>query len=165
MKTINDITISNVNDLYENDINEINKYIEEIQRQQSINNNYSSNHDSLEVHYTSAPGIDKLVKKVITIEFILKKVCEYFGLNPDIVLTNTRKREIVMARQVAMYFSDEMLRFKYNINSLSLEYIGAKIGGKDHATVLHAIKTVNNLCDTDKKFKKQVEEIGKILKG
>jgi len=71
--------------------------------------------------------------------------------------SKTRKREIVQARQVAMYFSK-------NLTKSSLATIGAQIGGKDHATVLHACKTVNNLIDTDKRFRTQITEIEKKLK-
>jgi chromosomal replication initiator protein len=69
----------------------------------------------------------------------------------------TRKREIVQARQVSMYFSK-------NLTKASLASIGSFIGGKDHATVLHACKTVNNLIDTDRHFRNQIIEIEKKLK-
>jgi chromosomal replication initiator protein len=69
----------------------------------------------------------------------------------------TRKREIVQARQVAMFFSKSMTK-------ASLATIGSQIGGKDHATVLHACKTVNNLIETDKRFMQSIREIEKKLK-
>lgn len=104
--------------------------------------------------------IDKLVKstrKEISIDYIQKIVCEYFGLPSDVLQTKTRKREIVQARQIAMFFSKSMTKS-------SLSTIGSIIGGKDHATVLHACKTVNNLMDTDKRFKSQIDDIEKRLK-
>lgn len=104
--------------------------------------------------------VDKLVKstrKEISIDYIQKIVCEYFGLPSDVLQTKTRKREIVQARQIAMYFSKSMTKS-------SLSTIGSVIGGKDHATVLHACKTVNNLKDTDKRFKSQIEDIERRLK-
>jgi chromosomal replication initiator protein len=104
--------------------------------------------------------IDKLVKNTkreISIDFIQKIVCDYFGLPSDVLHTKTRKREIVQARQIAMFFSK-------NMTKSSLSTIGSLIGGKDHATVLHACKTVNNLIDTDKRFKNQVEDIERKLK-
>lgn len=104
--------------------------------------------------------IDKLIKntrKELSIEYIEKVVSEYFNVPIELILSKTRKREIVQARQVAMYFSK-------NLTKSSLTTIGSKIGGKDHATVLHACKTVNNLIDTDKRFRMQIEEIGKKLK-
>ncbi|MBU8893539.1 MAG: chromosomal replication initiator protein DnaA [Bacteroidales bacterium] len=104
--------------------------------------------------------IDRLVKnskKEISVDYIQKVVCDYFSLSPEIIQSKTRKREIVQARQIAMYFSKAMTKS-------SLASIGALIGGKDHATVLHACKTVNNLMDTDKRFKSQIESIEKKLK-
>ena len=104
--------------------------------------------------------IDKLVKNTkreISIDFIQKVVCDYFGLPNDVLHSKTRKREIVQARQIAMYFSK-------NLTKSSLSTIGSLIGNKDHATVLYACKTVNNLIDTDKHFKGQVEDIERKLK-
>lgn len=104
--------------------------------------------------------IDKLVKNTkreISIDFIQKVVCDYFGLPNDVLHTKTRKREIVQARQIAMFFSK-------NMTKSSLSTIGSLIGGKDHATVLHACKAVNNLIDTDKRFKSQIEDIERKLK-
>lgn len=104
--------------------------------------------------------IDKLVKNTtheLNVSYIQKVVCDYFNLNSDAITSKTRKREIVQARQIAMYFAK-------NMTKLSLATIGAQIGGKDHATVLHACKTVNNLIDTDRQFKGYIDEIEKKLK-
>ena len=104
--------------------------------------------------------IDKLIKNTkreISIDYIQKVVCNYFSIPMDQIQSKTRKREIVQARQVAMFFSK-------NMTKASLSTIGSQIGGKDHATVLHACKTVNNLMETDKRFRLQVDEIEKKLK-
>jgi len=104
--------------------------------------------------------IDKLIKNTkreVSIDYIQKVVCNYFDVPVDSLQSKTRKREIVQARQVAMYFSKTLTKS-------SLATIGSQIGGKDHATVLHACKTVNNLVETDKQFKTQIEEIEKKLK-
>ena len=104
--------------------------------------------------------IDKLVKnskKEISVDYIQKVVCDYFNITPDQLHSRTRKREIVQARQVAMYFSKSLTKS-------SLASIGSQIGGKDHATVLHACKTVNNLIDTDKQFKQTIDNLEKKLK-
>jgi chromosomal replication initiator protein len=76
---------------------------------------------------------------------IQKVVCDYFNIHVDQLQEKTRKREIVQARQVAMFFSKSLTKS-------SLATIGSQIGNKDHATVLHACKTVNNLIETDKRF-------------
>ncbi len=108
----------------------------------------------------AAKLINKLVKnskRELSIEYISKVVCDYFNMSVDALQAKTRKREIVQARQIAMYFSKSLTKY-------SLASIGAQIGSKDHATVLHACKTVNNLKDTDKNFRQFVEDIEKKLK-
>jgi chromosomal replication initiator protein len=107
----------------------------------------------------TAKLINKLVKnsrRELSIEYISKVVCDYFNMTVDALQTKTRKREIVQARQITMYFSKSLTKY-------SLASIGAQIGNKDHATVLHACKTVNNLKDTDKNFRQYVEDIEKKL--
>lgn len=104
--------------------------------------------------------IDKLVKNTtreLSIDYIQKVVSDYFSIPIDLMHSKTRKREIVQARQIAMYFSKILTKS-------SLATIGSQIGGKDHATVLHACKTVNNLSDTDKRFRVFIEDIEKKLK-
>ena len=108
----------------------------------------------------AAKLINKLVKnskRELSIEYISKVVCDYFNMPVETLQAKTRKREIVQARQIAMYFSKSLTKY-------SLASIGAQIGSKDHATVLHACKTVNNLKDTDKNFRQFVEDIEKKLK-
>ena len=108
----------------------------------------------------AAQLITKLVKnskRELSIEYISKVVCDYFDMTVEALQAKTRKREIVQARQIAMYFSKSLTKY-------SLASIGAQIGSKDHATVLHACKTVNNLKDTDKNFRQFVEDIEKKLK-
>ncbi len=104
--------------------------------------------------------IDNLVKNTkreITIDYIQKVVCDYFDMNIDVLQSKSRKREIVQARQIAMFFAK-------NLTSSSLSTIGSQIGGKDHATVLHAYKTVSNLSETNKEFKEYIKDIEKKLK-
>jgi chromosomal replication initiator protein len=101
--------------------------------------------------------LTKQTKKEISIDYIKKVVCSYYNIHPDMLQQNTRKREIVQARQIAMYFSK-------NLTKSSLNIIGMQIGGKDHATVLHAYRTVKNLMETDKSFRQQIEEIERKLR-
>jgi chromosomal replication initiator protein len=107
----------------------------------------------------TAKLINKLVqnsRRELSIEYISKVVCDYFHMPVESIQTKTRKREIVQARQITMYFSKTLTKY-------SLASIGAQIGNKDHATVLHACKTVNNLKDTDKNFRQFMEDIEKKL--
>lgn len=103
--------------------------------------------------------VEKLVKRhkpEVSIDYIQKIVCDYFNMNLDVLQSKSRKREVVQARQIAMFFSKKLTKS-------SLAVIGAQIGGKDHATVLHACRTVDNLTDTDKRFKRYVDDISKKL--
>jgi len=103
--------------------------------------------------------LGKIVKKSteeLTVDKIQKVVCEHFKISGELLQTKTRKREVVQARQLAMYFSK-------NFTKYSLAYIGSQIGKKDHATVLYACKAVANLIETDKCFKMDVEEIQRKL--
>lgn len=103
--------------------------------------------------------VDKFVKNVkreISIDFIQKVVSEYFQLDVNTLQSKTRKRDIVQARQLAMFFAKKFTK-------ASLASIGSQIGDRDHATVLHACKTVDNLLTTDKQFRKYVDDINKKL--
>lgn len=95
-------------------------------------------------------------KHEITIDRVQQVVCDYFNISRDDMLSRTRKRNIVQARQIAMYMSR-------NLINCSLSAIGAEIGGKDHATVLHACTTVSDLLATDKAFRQYVSDIEKVL--
>ncbi|MDE5732323.1 MAG: chromosomal replication initiator protein DnaA [Bacteroidales bacterium] len=103
---------------------------------------------------------DKIVgeqQNDITIDKVQRVVCDYFSITRDDLLSKTRKRQIVQARQIAMYMSRSL------ISNCSLSTIGAEIGGKDHATVLHACTTVSDLMSTDKTFRQYVTDIEKML--
>lgn len=90
------------------------------------------------------------------IEYILKIVEKYYKVDSNYVTTKNRRRELVFARQVAMY-----LIFKYS--TCSLERIGDVFNGKDHATVVHAKRTIGNLMYSDKEIKSQIEELEKVV--
>ena len=103
--------------------------------------------------------VDKFVKntkKEVSIDYIQKVVSKYFDMDVATLQSKTRKRHIVQARQLAMFFAKRMTKS-------SLASIGSQIGKRDHATVLHACKTVDNLTETDKQFKKYVEDLTKKL--
>jgi len=95
--------------------------------------------------------------KEISIEYIQKLVCEDFEIPVDAVKSKSRKREIVQARQISMYLAKSHTK-------ASLKSIGQFFGGRDHSTVIYACQTVDDLIDTDKKFKSWVQDIQKKLK-
>jgi len=103
--------------------------------------------------------INKFVKnnkKEVSIEYIQKVVSDYFQMDIQTLQSKTRKRHIVQARQIAMYFAKKYTK-------ASLASIGSQIGRRDHATVLHACKTVDNLSFTDKQFRTYVEDLNQKL--
>ena len=97
-------------------------------------------------------------KRPITIEEIIKKVTEYYAVEPSALNTRSRKREVVLGRQVAMYLAKKYL-------DLSTSKIGQYIGKRDHATVLHACKTITNLAETDKQFRYELNQIEIMLQS
>ena len=98
----------------------------------------------------------KNTKREVSIDYIQKVVSEYFQMDVTTLQSKTRKRHIVQARQLAMYFAKKYTK-------ASLASIGSQIGKRDHATVLHACKTVDNLSFTDKQFRKYVEDLNQKL--
>ena len=107
----------------------------------------------------------RIVKKVthnenkpVTIDDILRVVCTHYGLEPNAIHTKSRKRDVVQARQVAMYLAK-------TYTDLSTAKIGNLIGNRDHATVLHACKTIKALKDVDKAFQTEIDEIQAELKN
>lgn len=98
------------------------------------------------------------IKKEITIDHIQKTIADYFQLTVEELHSKTRKRHIVQARQLVMFFAK-----KYT--QVSLVNIGRQIGKRNHATVVHACKTVENLNQTDKTFQKYVSELSYKIKS
>ncbi len=104
--------------------------------------------------------IDKYVQsssREITIDYIQKVVCDTLDLPVDVIQQTSRKREIVQARQLSMYFAKK-------ITKSSLAVIGMQCGNKDHATVLHACKTIENLRQTDRFIRGLVDDLEKKFK-
>ena len=101
-------------------------------------------------------GYISLYQKEITIEHIIEVVCREMNIDRERLDSSERTREVAIARQLAMYLAKQHTK-------MPLTAIGAAIGGRNHATVLHSCKTISNLMDTDKSFRQQVEAIEKIV--
>ena len=97
-------------------------------------------------------------KKNITIDDIINTVSDYYGVEVNALNTRSRKREVVLVRQVAMFLAKKYL-------DMSTSKIGQYIGNRDHATVLHACKTITNLAETDKQFRNELNEIDLALQS
>jgi hypothetical protein len=91
-----------------------------------------------------------------TLEGIFNVCCDYYNVDPQLVLKRSRKREFVQIRQMTM-------KLVKRRTITSLDKIGSFLGNYDHATVLHGIKTVNNLMNTNKVFRTQFNEIERLL--
>ena len=91
-------------------------------------------------------------KVIINIESITKVICDYFKIDENKIRDKTRKKEIVLARQIAMYLSKEMTKS-------SLKTIGLHFGGRDHSTVIHACTAIESSKDSDTKLKDTIDTL------
>ncbi|HTN68814.1 MAG TPA: chromosomal replication initiator protein DnaA [Dysgonamonadaceae bacterium] len=98
----------------------------------------------------------KFEVKRVTVQKIQEVVCDFFNIRKELIQSRSRKREIVQARQVAMYFTKVY-------TELSLAQIGSHIGNRNHATVLHSCNTVESLREVDKRFRSNLNEIDRML--
>ncbi len=89
----------------------------------------------------------------LNISTVQSAVCDYFNITPEELVSKSRKRQILQARQISMYLCRSL------ISNCSLSTIGAQTGGKDHATVLHSCNAVSDLMATDRVFKKYVSDL------
>lgn len=96
--------------------------------------------------------------RVITIEQIQKKVAERYNIRISDLSSSNRQRSIARPRQIAMYLSK-------TLTTKSLMEIGKKFGKKDHTTVMHAIKKIEQLCATDASIDEEVRLLIKILQN
>ncbi len=101
---------------------------------------------------------DQRQHKQITAELIMKTVSDYYGLSMGELTGPTRRREITVPRQIAMYLTREM-------TGMSLPQIGAVFGGRDHTTVIHSCKTVETGMKTNAGMKSAVEDIQHLVKS
>lgn len=100
---------------------------------------------------------DQRKRKQITAELIMQTVSDYYGLTLDDMTGPTRKREITVPRQIAMFLTREM-------TGMSLPQIGTVFGGRDHTTVLHSCKTVEANMTASPDVKAVVEDIKQLVK-
>jgi chromosomal replication initiator protein len=102
-------------------------------------------------------NIVKEIQSDVSVDFIQKTVADFFKVELEAMKGKIKKREIVIPRQVAMYFCKRYTQ-------LTLALIGSNFGGRDHSTVIHALESVEDMMKTDPNFKNSVEELTKKLK-
>ena len=88
----------------------------------------------------------------ISIELITKVVCEYFELEENKLREKNRRKEVVLARQIAMFLAKQLTKS-------SLKTIGLHFGGRDHSTVIHAQSSVEEAAKTDFKMREMLDSI------
>ena len=95
---------------------------------------------------------DQFVQKHrnLTVEEIQKEVCVYYKIPEDMMRAKTRKKEVALARQIAMYLAKKLTKH-------SLKTIGLHFGGRDHTTVIHAVDSIENLALADTQIKADLE--------
>ena len=95
-------------------------------------------------------------KKNVSIEDIIKTIAHFYNLDEALIYEKTRRKEIVRARQVAMY----LLREDF---SISFPLIGRKLGGRDHTTVIHSCEKIKHDMETDTELAQELEQIRAML--
>ncbi len=111
----------------------------------------------LELAEQTVKRVVRVENKPITVDYIIDTVCTYFQVKPEDIFTASRKQNIVQVRQIAMYFAQKF-------TDLSSARIGALIGKRNHATVLHSCNQVQDRLHVDKNFKQKVDEIEALLR-
>lgn len=101
-------------------------------------------------------GTTKSRSPNIDISSIISIISKFFEIDESLIRLRTKRQEVVVARQVAMYFSKE-------ITSCSLQTIGAHFGGRSHATVIHACKCVEGMVNDNLSFSKKIEKLREDL--
>ncbi|HXV73445.1 MAG TPA: helix-turn-helix domain-containing protein, partial [Sphingomonadales bacterium] len=94
----------------------------------------------------------------VTIDEILRQVSEYYNLRLSELLSARRARDIARPRQVAMYLAKQL-------TSRSLPEIGRKFGGRDHTTVMHAVRKIEDLRRTDSLLEDDINRLSHLLEG
>lgn len=112
---------------------------------------------NLELAKTVLRDIIRKQPKKITIDAVKKIVCDYYKINKYLLEGKTRKKEVVLARQVAMYLVREL-------TNSSLEAVGICFGGRDHSTVIHACRIIKEKIEKDNGFNEIIESLKKKIK-
>ena len=103
-------------------------------------------------------GRTRVEKKNVTIDQIITTTCEHFNVKEEDIFGKSRKAEIVTVRQMSMYLAHKHTK-------LTASKIGIYVGNRDHATVLHGIKTIDGRLKKDSKLQRHLEELEEKLIG
>jgi chromosomal replication initiator protein len=138
--------VSNVREL-EGALNRIVAHADLVGREISLENTQELLHDLL-----------RATDRHITIEEIQKRVAEHYAIRLSDMHSARRARAVARPRQVAMYLAKQL-------TTRSLPEIGRKFGGRDHTTVMHAVKRIEQLRATDAGFAEDIDLLRRMLEG
>jgi chromosomal replication initiator protein len=105
------------------------------------------------------PGLTEIKGNLDAFKFVIEMVCEKYEQTEKAVMSKNRKKEIIKSRHIIMAL------IKNNFPMVGLKSIGNRCGGKDHATVLHATKSVTNQVETNRIFREEYQWFDNIVKG
>ncbi len=137
---------SNVREL-EGALNRIGAYAKLVGRPVTLENTQDALHDILRAN-----------DRRVTIEEIQKRVAEHYNIRLSEMYSARRARAVARPRQVAMYLAKQL-------TARSLPEIGRKFGGRDHTTVMHAVRKVDELRSTDRGFAEDIELLRRMLEN
>ena len=135
---------SNVREL-EGALNRIGAYSKLVGRPVTLENTQDVLHDILKAN-----------DRRVTIEEIQKRVAEHYNIRLSEMYSSRRARDVARPRQVAMYLAKQL-------TARSLPEIGRKFGGRDHTTVMHAVRKINELRTLDRSFAEDIELLRRML--
>jgi len=99
----------------------------------------------------------KIDNKPLTIDDILDKVCNHYGVSQQSIFSRSRKRDYVLVRQISMYLAQKYTK-------MPASRIGQLIGGRDHSTVIHSCSAIEQRLKIDKAFSSEVSSIENSFK-
>ncbi|UWX57637.1 chromosomal replication initiator protein DnaA [Chlorobaculum sp. MV4-Y] len=119
---------------------------------------HSLDNQEIDLQFTKSTlkDIIRYNTKQLTLETIEKAVCSYFSITSNDLKGKSKKKEIAVGRQIAMYLSKDM-------TNSSLKTIGLHFGGRDHSTVIHALNTIEKKIGSSSEERKKIEELRKRI--
>jgi chromosomal replication initiator protein len=113
---------------------------------------------TLEMAQESLADILRASDRKVTIDEIMRKICDYYNVTMSDLLSPRRSRSIARPRQMAMYLAK-------NLTSRSYPEIGRRFGNRDHTTVMHAVRKIEDLKSQDSQFSEDVELLRRMLEA
>jgi len=140
-------------------VTKINNILADAIRGKKGDEQYSVAHANRDIHETFNGGLESEIisfknedGEMTAIDYLLNECCIEYGIKLDDIKGKSRKRECVEPRQIAMYLLEKH-------KAGSLKSIGSRFNGRDHSTVIHSKRAVNDLLETDELYGRKVKRI------